>query len=42
VGQRLAVGRDGKIAAEHKGYGEGSLEALVDKVNAGLQTPPPP
>jgi peroxiredoxin len=34
------IGRDGRIAAEHVGYGEGSLEALVADVNAALRGPP--
>jgi len=28
------IGPDGKIAAEHTGYGEGSVEEIVDDVNA--------
>jgi thiol-disulfide isomerase/thioredoxin len=35
------IGRDGKIAAEHKGYGEGTVEELVADVNAALAGPPP-
>jgi peroxiredoxin len=34
------IGRDGRIAAEHLGYGEGSVEALVAEVNAALRGPP--
>jgi thiol-disulfide isomerase/thioredoxin len=34
------VGRDGKIAAEHKGYGEGSNDELADEVNAALKAGP--
>lgn len=34
------IGRDGRIAAEHQGYGEGSVEALVADVNAALRAAP--
>ena len=34
------IGRDGKIAAEHTGYGDGSVEELVDDVNAALRPAP--
>jgi thiol-disulfide isomerase/thioredoxin len=34
------IGRDGKIAAEHKGYGEGSIPELVADVNAALAAVP--
>jgi peroxiredoxin len=34
------IGRDGRIAAEHLGFGAGSLEALVAEVNAALRGPP--
>ena len=32
------IGRDGRVAAEHTGYGEGSVEQLVADVNAALRT----
>jgi thiol-disulfide isomerase/thioredoxin len=35
------IGRDGRIAAEHTGYGEGSIESLVDDVNTALRATPP-
>jgi thiol-disulfide isomerase/thioredoxin len=35
------IGRDGKITAEHKGYGEGSIPELVADVNAALGAPAP-
>jgi thiol-disulfide isomerase/thioredoxin len=31
------IGRDGRIAAEHLGYGEGSIKELVTDVNAALR-----
>jgi thiol-disulfide isomerase/thioredoxin len=31
------IGRDGRITAEHLGYGQGSLQGLVDDVNAALR-----
>ena len=34
------IGRDGRIAAEHKGYGQGTLEELVADVNAALAPRP--
>jgi len=36
------IGRDGRIAAEHKGYGEGSIPELVADVNAALAAVPTP
>jgi thiol-disulfide isomerase/thioredoxin len=36
------VGRDGRISAEHTGYGEGSVEQLVADVNEALRPPAPP
>jgi thiol-disulfide isomerase/thioredoxin len=36
------IGRDGRIAAEHKGYGEGSIPELVADVNAALGPAPAP
>jgi thiol-disulfide isomerase/thioredoxin len=36
------IGRDGRIAAEHTGYGDGSIQALVDDVNAAFRAAPPP
>ena len=30
------IGRDGRISAEHTGYGEGSIDQLVSDVNAAL------
>lgn len=36
------IGRDGRIAAVHVGYGEGSVEDLVADVNAALSAPPAP
>jgi thiol-disulfide isomerase/thioredoxin len=35
------IGRDGRIFAQHAGYGEGSLEELVGEVNAALAVAPP-
>jgi thiol-disulfide isomerase/thioredoxin len=34
------IGRDGRIAAEHLGYGEGTVEQLVADVNAALRAAP--
>jgi hypothetical protein len=34
------IGRDGRIAAEHKGYGESSVGELVTDVNAALASSP--
>lgn len=34
------IGRDGKILAEHRGYGEGVIDSLVDEVNAALRVAP--
>jgi thiol-disulfide isomerase/thioredoxin len=36
------IGREGRIAAEHTGYGDGSIQALVDDVNAAFRAAPPP
>lgn len=36
------IGRDGRIAAEHVGYGESSIEELVADVNAALASPAAP
>jgi thiol-disulfide isomerase/thioredoxin len=35
------IGRDGRIAAEHTGFGAGSVEQLVDDVNAAFRAAPP-
>ena len=38
----VIVGRDGRIAAIHVGYGESEIPALVDEINAlWMQTPQP-
>ena len=34
------IGRDGRIVAEHRGYGEGVVDSLVDEVNAALGDAP--
>ena len=41
------IGKDGRIAYERSGYGEGSIPELVDDINAALavpydESPPPP
>jgi peroxiredoxin len=33
------IGKDGRIAYEHSGYGEGSIPGLVDDINAALAVP---
>jgi thiol-disulfide isomerase/thioredoxin len=33
------IGKDGRIAYEHSGYGEGSIPVLVDDINAALAVP---
>jgi hypothetical protein len=33
------IGRDGKVAAVRVGYGESSVQELVDDVNAVLKNP---
>lgn len=33
------IGRDGKIAAEHLGFGEDTIQQLVDDVNAAFKPP---
>jgi peroxiredoxin len=32
------IGRDGRILAVHTGYGQGSIQELVDEINAALRT----
>lgn len=36
------IDRDGRIAAHHSGYGEGSLESIIDGINALLRAAPAP
>lgn len=36
------IGRDGKVLAEHTGYGESSLDSLVDELNRALRPDAPP
>jgi thiol-disulfide isomerase/thioredoxin len=33
----IIIDRDGKVAADHTGYGEGSVQAIVDELNRVLQ-----
>ena len=33
------IGRDGTVLATHTGYGEGSIDQLVDDLNAALAMP---
>ena len=35
------IGRDGKVLANHVGYGDRSLEELVDDINHALTETPP-
>ena len=37
VPRMIIIGRDGKVAADHTGYGEGSVEEIVDELNRVLQ-----
>ena len=34
------IDREGKIAAHHSGYGEGSLESIIEEINALLRAAP--
>jgi hypothetical protein len=34
------IGRDGRIVANHLGYGPGSLQQLVDDINAAFRETP--
>ncbi|WP_431264569.1 TlpA family protein disulfide reductase [Roseateles chitinivorans] len=36
------IDRDGRIAAMHRGYGEDSLERILEEINAQLAKPVPP
>jgi peroxiredoxin len=38
----VVIGRDGRIAAVHVGYGEGEIPILVDEINALWNKPPDP
>jgi thiol-disulfide isomerase/thioredoxin len=38
----FVIGRDGRVTAEHLGYGERSVERLVADVNAALRAAPAP
>jgi thiol-disulfide isomerase/thioredoxin len=33
IPRMIVIGRDGKVAADHTGYGEGSIPELVDELN---------
>jgi thiol-disulfide isomerase/thioredoxin len=37
VPRMIIIDRDGKVAADHTGYGEGSVEEIVDELNRVLQ-----
>lgn len=37
----VIIGRDGKIVAVHRGYGESTLPKIVDAINLALATPLP-
>jgi len=37
VPRMIIIDRDGKVAADHTGYGEGSVEEIVDELNRLLQ-----
>jgi thiol-disulfide isomerase/thioredoxin len=36
IPRMIIIGRDGKVAADHTGYGEGMIPELVDQLNALL------
>jgi thiol-disulfide isomerase/thioredoxin len=36
------IDREGKVAANHRGYGEDSLNKIIDGINAVLRTPASP
>jgi thiol-disulfide isomerase/thioredoxin len=36
IPRMIVIGRDGKVAADHTGYGEGMIPELVDQLNALL------
>ncbi|HLA70193.1 MAG TPA: TlpA disulfide reductase family protein [Steroidobacteraceae bacterium] len=36
IPRMIVIGRDGKVAADHTGYGEGALPGLVEELNALL------
>ena len=36
IPRMIIIGRDGKVAADHTGYGEGTLPELVEKLNTLL------
>ena len=40
IPQMVIVGKDGRILSIHKGYGEKSLDGIVDEVNKALTTNP--
>ncbi len=33
IPRMIIIGRDGKVAADHTGYGEGSLPEFIDELN---------
>jgi thiol-disulfide isomerase/thioredoxin len=37
IPRMIIIDRDGKVAADHTGYGEGSVEEIVDELNRVLQ-----
>jgi thiol-disulfide isomerase/thioredoxin len=41
IPRMIIIDRDGKVAADHTGYGEGSVEAIVDELNRVLQAGQP-
>ena len=36
IPRMIVIGRDGKVAADHTGYGEGMIPELIDQLNALL------
>jgi hypothetical protein len=34
----IIIGKDGKISYQARGYGEGSIDMLVEKINQHLKT----
>ena len=35
----VIIGRDGKVIAVHRGYGENSIDSIVAEINAALAAP---
>ena len=42
IPRMVIIDRDGKVAADHTGYGEGSVDEIVDELNRLLQAQPQP